>query len=92
MTAPRTSASGSTSTCLDVRNAGDEVQIGYRRSGAMHRVAARHAVLACFHMVIPHIMPELSEPQREALCANVKTPIVYTNVIVRNWRSLVNLR
>ena len=80
------------STCLDVRNAGDEVQIGYSRSGAMHRIAARHAVLACFHMVIPHIMPELSEPQRKALSANVKTPIVYTNVIVRNWRSLVNLK
>ena len=80
------------STCLDVRNAGDEVQIGYSRGGTMHRIAARHAVLACFHMVIPHIMPELSEPQRKALSANVKTPIVYTNVIVRNWRSLVNLK
>ena len=62
--------------------------VGYSRSGAMHRIAARHAVLACFHMVIPHIMPELSEPQCEALRANVKTPLVYTNVLVRNWRSL----
>jgi spermidine dehydrogenase len=79
-------------TCLDVRNAGDEVRIGYSRSGAMYRVAGRHAVLACFHSVIPHIMPELPAPQREALSRNVKTPIVYTNVIVRNWRAFTNLR
>jgi spermidine dehydrogenase len=79
-------------TCLDVRNAGDEVQLGYARGGAMHRVAARHAVLACFHMGIPHIMPELPPAQREALANNVKAPIVYTNVIVRNWRAFVNLK
>ncbi len=58
------SASGSTATCLDVRNAGDEVQVGYVRGGTMHRVAGKHVVLACFHMVIPHIMPEL--PARAA--------------------------
>lgn len=80
------------STCLDVRNGGDDVQIGYSRGGTMHRVVAKHAVLACFHTVIPHIMPELSEPQRVALAHNVKTPIVYTNVIVHDWRSLVNLK
>ncbi len=79
-------------TCLHVRNAGDEVQIGYSRGGTMHRVAAKHAVLACFHMVIPHLMPELPAPQRAALSGNVKTPIVYTNVIARNWRAFVNLK
>ena len=56
------------------------------------RVEARHAVLACFHMMIPHIMPELPAPQRAALAQNVKTPIVYTNVLVRNWRAFVNLK
>ena len=33
--------------------------VGYVRDGKVHRVAARHAVLACFHMMIPHLMPEL---------------------------------
>lgn len=78
-------------TCVDVRNAGDEVQVAYVRAGAAHRVAARHAVLACFHMVVPHIMPELPPEQRTALAQNVKTPIVYTNVLVRDWRPWVRL-
>ena len=48
------------STCIDVRNAGDERA---RRLCARRRARIasrpRHAVLACFHMMIPHIMPEL---------------------------------
>ena len=65
--------------------------VGYVRAGVPHRVEARHAVLACFHMVIPHIMPELPAPQRAALAQNVKTPIVYTNVLTRNWQPWVRL-
>ena len=42
-------------------------------------------------MMIPHIMPELPAPQREALAQNVKTPLVYTNVLVRNWQALAKL-
>src|SRR5262249_34081735 len=74
------------STCVDVRNVGGGVELGYVRGGTLHRVAARHAVLACFHSVVPYIMPELPAPQREALALNVKTPIVYTNVLVRDWQ------
>ncbi len=80
------------STCLQVRNARGRVHIGYSRGGELHRIAAKHVVLACYHMVIPHIMPELEEEQREALAKNVKAPIVYTNVVVRNWRAFVNLK
>jgi spermidine dehydrogenase len=80
------------STCIDVRHAGDKVRLAYVRGGALRRVEARHVVLACFHMMIPHIMPELPAPQRAALAKNVKTPIVYTNVLVRSWRAFVNLK
>jgi spermidine dehydrogenase len=79
------------STCVDVRNAGDGVQVGYVRAGTPHRVEAEHVVLACFHMAIPYIMPELPAAQREALALNVKTPIVYTNVLARDWRAWVRL-
>jgi spermidine dehydrogenase len=80
------------STCVDVHHARDAVQIAYVRGGTLHRVEAKHAVLACFHMMIPHIAPELPAEQRAALAQNVKAPIVYTNVLVRNWRAFVNLK
>jgi len=79
-------------TCIDVRDDGGRVLAGYVRDGTLHRVAANHAVLACFHMMIPHLMPDLPADQREALAQNVKTPIVYTNVLVRNWRPWVELK
>lgn len=80
------------STVIDVRNEDDEVQVAYARNGVVRRVKAQHAVLACFHMVIPHIMKELSNDQRDALAKNVKTPICYTNVLVRDWKAMANLK
>jgi spermidine dehydrogenase len=79
------------STCVNVRNAGDKVHLAYVRDGTLHRVEGKHTVLACFHMAIPHIMPELPVPQQDALRQNVKAPLVYTNVLLRNWRPWVKL-
>jgi spermidine dehydrogenase len=79
------------STCVNVRNVADGVEVAYMRDGKLHRVSAEHAVLACFHSVIPYIMPELPRAQRRALAQNVKAPLVYTNVLVRNWQPWVKL-
>ncbi|MFL6799517.1 MAG: NAD(P)-binding protein [Xanthobacteraceae bacterium] len=79
------------STCVAVRNVASGAELGYVRAGTLHRVAARHVVLACFHTVIPYILPELDEGQRAALALNVKTPIVYSNVLVRDWRAWASL-
>jgi len=80
------------STCVEVSDAGDAATVAYVRDGKPQRVAARHVVLACFHMAIPHIMPSLPAEQRVALAQNVKAPLVYTNVLVRNWRPFVELK
>jgi spermidine dehydrogenase len=80
------------STVLDVRQGGEAVSVGYVSAGAPHRVTAKHAVLACFHMMIPYLAPDLPAAQREALARNVKTPLVYTNVAVRNWQPWLALQ
>ena len=36
------------STCVDVRNVADGVELAYMREGKLHRVAAEHAVLVLF--------------------------------------------
>jgi spermidine dehydrogenase len=82
------------STAVAVANArtkGGPVEIGYARAGALHRVQAKQCVLACYNMMIPHIMPELPDAQKQALARGVKLPLVYTNVAVRNWHAFVNL-
>jgi spermidine dehydrogenase len=82
------------STAVSVANSqsrGGPVDIGYVRSGALHRVQAKQCVLACYNMLIPHIMPELPDAQKRALAACVKLPLVYANVAVRNWHAFRNL-
>ena len=37
--------------------------------------------------MIPYLCPELPVSQREALANQVKSPILYTNVALRNWQS-----
>jgi spermidine dehydrogenase len=62
-----------------------QVEIVYVKGGKLFRVRAAQCVLACWNMVIPHICPELPAKQREALAWEPKVPIVYTNVVLRNW-------
>lgn len=81
------------STAVRVRNmaSGDGVEIGYVKDGVPSRVRARHAVVATYAGVIPHICPELAKDAAGLARQNVKAPLVYTKVVVRNWESFVRL-
>jgi len=74
------------STVAAVRSRAGGVDVGYMRGGALRRVRARHCVLACYNMMIPYVMKELAPAQADALALNVKAPLVYVKVAVRNWR------
>jgi spermidine dehydrogenase len=79
------------STCVYVCNQRDKVEIRYIRHGKLSRITANHVVLACFNMMIPYIMPELPGAQRDALRQNVKAPILYNKVVIKDWKAWVNL-
>ena len=74
------------STAIDVRNVARGAEIAYVSGGNVVRVAAGDCVLACYHAMIPYIAPEASSEQRAALHDNVRAPLVYVNVVVRNWQ------
>ncbi|NIB38096.1 FAD-dependent oxidoreductase [Pseudomaricurvus alkylphenolicus] len=81
------------STAVDVRHTTDEskVDVTYVTGGQVHRVRAKHVVMACYNNIIPHICPELPTTQREAIAYATKVPLVYTNIALRNWRSFAEL-
>jgi spermidine dehydrogenase len=81
------------STAVNVRHTPDQshVDVTYLRDGKPERVRGRHVIMACFNRVIPHICPEVSAGQREAIEYAQKTPLVYINVAVRNWRAMAEL-
>jgi spermidine dehydrogenase len=77
------------STVVHVANDAGGVRVTYVRHGDLASIRARHAILAGYHMMIPRIMPELPPAQRRALRGNIKAPLSYTKVAVRNWRPWV---
>lgn len=88
------------STVLNVRHDGDvasakEVVVSYSpsnsASGKLYDVRARGCVMASWNMMIPYIIPDLPAAQKTALAHNVKAPIVYTSVFVRNWKAFERL-
>ena len=71
--------------------AAQEVEVTYVRGGETFTARARGCVLACYNVMIPYLVPELPAAQQEALHSLVKSPLVYTNVAVRNWRAFERL-
>lgn len=67
------------------------VEITYAKAGKAYTVRAKRCVLACWHVVIPYICPELPQQQKEALSSAEKVPLLYTNVAIRNWKSFKNV-
>ncbi|WP_420994223.1 FAD-dependent oxidoreductase [Cupriavidus sp. 30B13] len=67
-------------------------RVTYGWSGNLHRVEAAHVVLAGYNMMIPFIMPGLPGPQKQALRADVKAPVVYSKVALDNWQAFAALK
>ena len=83
------------STVVDLRHQDGkldaDVEITYVNDGNGRTVTASKVVWAGYHAMLPHICPDVSEEQAAALGSSVRAPLVYTNVLLRNWRSLAKL-
>jgi spermidine dehydrogenase len=83
------------STAVRVRHVRDElegdVRVTYLRDGEARSVTAGKVVLAGYHAMIPRLCPEMSAEQRAALSNAKRAPLVYTNVLIRNWNPFVKL-
>jgi spermidine dehydrogenase len=83
-------------TAVRVKHAGDpatatEVEVAYGCRGKLYTVRGAQCILACWHVVIPYLCPELPELQKTALASAAKVPIVYTNVALRQWTAFEKL-
>jgi spermidine dehydrogenase len=85
------------STVVHAQNIGEGekssgVGVTYVRGGQAHAVQGSHCILACWNMVIPYLCPEMPVAQKDGLAYNVKVPLAYTNVQVKNWRAFEKLK
>jgi spermidine dehydrogenase len=79
------------STAVQVKNEGDHVFVGYVEQGAKRRVRAGRAVVACYGMVMPHIVPEMAPEAKKTHAGNSKSPLLYCKALIRNWESFAKL-
>ena len=84
------------STVVKVKHAGDpasakEVEVTYFSDEKVRTVRAGKCILACWHVVIPYIAQELPDAQKQALASAQKVPLLYTNVLLRNWTAFQKL-
>jgi spermidine dehydrogenase len=66
----------------------ESVTLTYVEGDSLKSVKAGQVVLACWHRVIPYLTDELDTAQIEALNDQHKVPLIYTNVLLRNWEAL----
>jgi spermidine dehydrogenase len=81
------------STVVNVEHAGDpehssDVLVNYINDSKSYQVNAKAVVMACYNMIIPHIVSGLPEQQAAALKLQGKSPLQYTTVGLRNWRAI----
>jgi len=81
------------STAVKVEHGGDpgdssEVFINYINDNKSYQVKGKGVVMACYNMIIPHIVSGLPESQAAALRQQGKSLLQYTTVGLRNWRAM----
>lgn len=84
------------STAVNVVHAGDprssaDVLVNYINNNTSYQVKAKGVVMACYNMIVPHIVAGLPEEQAAALALQDKSPLQYTTVGLRNWRAFKEL-
>lgn len=47
--------------------------------------------MANYNAMIPYIIPTLLQAQKAALSQNVKTSLIHTKVIIKNWQPFIKL-
>jgi spermidine dehydrogenase len=63
------------------------VRVVYSKGGKNYEATGANVILACFNNIIPFIAPEIPAEQKTALAYPSKVPLLYTNVLIRNWQA-----
>ncbi|MFI6921454.1 hypothetical protein ACIBIZ_16005 [Nonomuraea spiralis] len=75
------------SPVVSVRHADTSVVVAYFDGHLVRTVAAESVIMACWSSVVPHLVPDLPEPQRRALRQAVRLPVLEASVRLRGGRA-----
>ncbi|MEJ8569111.1 FAD-dependent oxidoreductase [Elongatibacter sediminis] len=72
-------------------NGANQVNVRYVKDGEACDVAADQVIYAGYSAMLPHIAPEFPAAQAEAFATQVKVPLLYANMALRNWEAFAKL-
>lgn len=67
-------------------DAAPSATVGYHDGEAVRLVRAGAVLLACWHGVIPHLVPDLPPEHRAAFARTLRAPVLYATAHLRDWR------
>ena len=83
------------STVVELHHQNDDleadVDLTYVRGDVASTVTAKKVVWAGYHSMLPFVCPDVPTDQVEAQRESIRSPLVYTNVLIRNWSSFAKL-
>ncbi len=69
----------------------DSVNVRYVKNGQAHDVVASEVIYAGYSAMLPYVCPDFPPAQAEAFSSLVKIPLLYANMLVRNWEAFAKL-
>ncbi len=83
------------STVVELRHQNNDldadVDVTYVRGAVASTVTAKKVVWAGYHSMLPFVCPDVPKDQAGALGESIRSPLVYTSVLIRNWSSFAKL-
>jgi spermidine dehydrogenase len=81
---------------VNVRHGGtpedsSDVMVSYISDNKSYQIRGKAVVMACYNMIIPHLVPDLPKAQSQALSLQMKSPLQYSSVGLRNWKAFKEL-
>lgn len=78
-------------TCVSAKNTDGKVEVGYVVGDTLYKVSAKKTIMAGNHRLMPYLVPEADAGKKEAFAQNVRVPMIYAKILVKNWQAFKTL-
>lgn len=71
-----------------IKNKNNKTIVQYIKDDKCIELESKHTIMAGWHSTASYIVEDLPKKQKELLRANIKMPLVYAQVALKNWKFL----
>lgn len=76
------------SLASSIKNKNNQTIVQYIKEGKVYEIEAKHTIMAGWSRIASHIIKDIPKHQKALLSKNIKMPLVYVQVALKNWKFL----